>query len=442
MNSLINVQPTLIAKPYNRLSAPEYSLFSSLGSGASISRDENRVDPMTGLAMAKLSIPSENTSYQIIEYHNLTPKLYSPDDIWMLSVYIPKQTDNLRIQILLSDESNVSGIHYRSFQWEGSNLRQGHHSLSCLQVENYIDGTTYGIVGTNINGEWINSDGVDESSQVKSISVRVKNLSPGQGDSEVFIGAIHSAPPGWAKSCIMWMADDVPASFDNLVIPMLDVFEWKTTLAITSQYSADHNSGSIPYISMDRVRDLDKLGHEIWGHHRQHEDATLGTDAQRRRALEASRDFWRASGIKSASIYMAWPFGHYDDASKALAKELGYKLCREGGYVGFNPRMAAVNPYSIPGFNMERLNSWQVDTALNGFVKRGESAIMYTHNVIPGGSESNTRPSTAVAVYEDHVYRWAQLLRQHEYHGRAIGTTVSGFYKLCGINTETDFMVE
>lgn len=435
MNSLINTLPTQIAKPYDRLSTPTHS-FTSLGAGASIARDENRIDPTTSLAMAKISIPSSNTDYQILKYDNLTPNTYSPDDVWMLSVYIPQQTNNLRIQILLSDTDNISGIHYRMYQWEGSNLRQGHHNLSCLHVEEYVDATTYGIVGTSIDREWVDSDGVTDTSPVKSINIRVKHLNADLGDSEVFIGAIHSAPSGWAKSCIMWMADDVPQSFVDLAIPLLSC---PTTLAITSQYSADPRN---KYVPMDVVRQLHNQGHEIWGHLRQHEDITAVTDEQKVRALQSPRDFWRASGMRSASKFMAWPFGRYDDTAISLAKILGYKICRAGGYAGISPLMPAVNPYYIPGFNMEKFNSWQVDTAINGFIKRGESVIMYAHNVEPGGQNENTRPATSVAVYADHINRWANLVRSYEVSGLAIGTTVSEFYNLCGVNAESDFMVE
>lgn len=442
MEQLIKTPPTMVVRPYSRNGTAEYTT-SLGGSGTTVALDETRVDPMTGLASVKVTIPATNVDNQDILYDNITTINPSADDVWTVSFYLPDDdNDLLLVQLLLSDASSANGSNYRSYSWLTTSLQKGYNVVSSLHVEDYVDGSTYGHVGTNVRRAWNNTGTVTDTSAVNSIAIRIRRFATGANPVEVYLGAVHRAPRGWAKSAIMFMADDVPISFYNLAIPILDSYGWKGSIAVTSQYSGDPTAGSNTYLTLGQVRELHIKGYEVWSHMRQHEDMDTSDTATKTKALQVPRDYWRMQGISSAAKYTAWPFGKYDDESIQLAKDAGYKLARGIHQGPMNPLTPGINPYYLNAFPLETENSWQVDSFIKGCIDRGESAILFGHNVVPGGSASDTYPQST-SLYEDHFARWCALINERVQLGDAVVVDkVTDYFKICGVDPDTDTFME
>lgn len=441
-NRLINILPDLLCYPYNREGSAVYTASNPSGEGALESVDIDRTDVSTGLPMAKITIPSGNTSYQSIDYFDLdTAVQFDADDTYLVSVYLPSFVpDNLAIQILVSDASSVSGSDYRTYTWQTSHsiLQRGHNVLHVLQKETHISSTTYGTVGTTVNTPWVNTGDQTDTSMTRSIRMRVRFTAGAGTDQDIWFGAIHRAPKGWAKGVICWSADDVPKSFYDLAIPIIESYGWRTTLNIASAYAADHRGS---YMSTAMVKECMANGHEIWGHTRLHDNLDTSTLEQKTTSLTAARDFFNAQGIKTAAKYMAYPFGAHDDETIELLPTLGYRLAAAiSGQ--FNSVFApAVNPYYISRSPTERSNSWQVDTMLLGAIKRGQMFASYMHSAVDGGSNTPNYPG-AVSFYTAHLRRWCDLVKSHELSGSVEVMTMGEFYLACGVDPATDSFTE
>lgn len=438
-NELIREYPTLRASPYNGDDTQAYTSFIAGPDTASLAMSEDVVDPITGRPMAKITIPALSTNYAGIDYLDLDEWQMNPDDVWMLCVYLPNRLNGgLNIQLLVTDSATFTGVEYRNVTFTADMLQKGFNILTCLHVEKTIGVSTFGEIGTTRNNEWVNNGQITDQSPSKSLRFRAKAI-VGQGtDLDIYLGSVHTAPAGWAKGAVMWMADDVPNSFYELAIPVIESYGWKCALAVTSTYAA--NPGET-YMPMNSVRDAYKKGHEVWGHLRRHEDMQAVTTAQKTRALKSSSDFWKSSGMNSASRFMAWPFGRYDDEAITIAKQQGYLLAASIRGEEINPIAAGCNPYYLNRLSVEVQNSWQVETMINGSVKRGRGVITYMHNAIPGGSDTDLYPGST-SFYVDHLKRWCDFLAKLESNGECVVTTPLEYLRLCGIDPYRDSLSE
>lgn len=426
-NQLINTLPTLRARPFRGSEATAYD-----SASASVSLDGDRYDPSTGLAMAKVTIPISDTNYHNIDYLDLDPWQMQPDDVWMFSVYIEDRVDELEISVLATDAATISGIEFRTMRWSGDILQKGYNLLTALHKETYINNTTYGTVGTNGFNLWTNSGNVTDESQSRSIRIRCR-MTSGQGaEFNVHFGAIHTAPAGWAKGAVMWFADDAIEEFIDKAAPVIQSYGWPVTVAPVATYSAD--PGISAYSPMEKVKELMRTKDaEIWSHLRRHENMDTETTAGKTKAFLQAQRFFANSGMTTASVFGAWPFGAYDDEAISLAKSNGYKLMASIYGNEINPYMAGINPFYLNRFLCERSNSWQVDSILNGGIKRGCGMIPYMHWPVDGGATSDTYPESG-KFYLDHLRRWCDLVAQHEENGRCIVTTPLRYFKMCGID--------
>lgn len=437
-NQFVNTFPTQRAVPYDRTGTQEYTS-SSLSGGTTVEVDLDRTDCTNGLPMLKMTIPTAVTAAQGINYYDMTPWQMEEEDVWLVSVYFPIDPPaGLNIEIMVTDATSISGVNYRIFRWTSNSgiVARGYNILKCLQVEELVGTTTYGTVGTNINFAWANTGSQTNYTQSRSIRMRAY-ISPNAigADTLVYFGAIHTAPAGWSKGAVLWAADDVPVSFYNLAIPVLEDYNWKCTLNATSGYAGEPSTS---YISLTQYRELIASGHEVWGHTRLHDNLDTSTLADKTTSLNAARDFWNAQGIPSAARFMAYPQGGYDEETIALLPTLGYKLATTvTGQVNC-PWVAGINPYTINRFSSERSNSWQVDTLLNGAIKRGEMVAFYQHTPVEGGETSNTYPGST-SFYMDHFKRWCRLVQASEAQGKVIsGLTHIEYYNYCGIDPYVD----
>src|SRR5690606_21795656 len=105
-NLFINEYPTYRLAPYDGTDTQLYTAFNATADTATIELDSTVVDPTTGRAMAKVTIPIGSTLTPSIDYFDLTPWQMEPEDVWMLSVYLPDRLNGgLNIQLLVTDKS-------------------------------------------------------------------------------------------------------------------------------------------------------------------------------------------------------------------------------------------------------------------------------------------------------------------------------------------------
>lgn len=437
-NRLINSYPVLRCRPYRADDVTGFTAKSEVG--GTIVLDTGRTDPFTGGGMAKITIPAGNTSYQTVDYFDLPAWQMEPNDVWMFLIYVPVRVADISIQILVSDGAAVSGTDYRQAGWTvNDRVSKGYNLLTMLHVENAISSVEYGTVGTTIGPEWVNSGTQTEANQSKSIRMRVKVVNPQASDTVVYFGSVLTADAGWSKGAVMWMADDVPNSWADLAIPVIESYGWKTTMAAVSVYSADPAGN---YIYRTELEQLRSSGHEIWNHTRFHENMVSITNPEKDRAIKMSQDYWSSFGIPEPTKYITWPFGQHDDYAVNLVKSYGFKMGLATVGDTINPMIIGTNPFYINRFTIEKSNPWQVDSVINGAILKGCGMVTYGHTAITGGAGSPNAYPGAVSFYVDHLKRWCDLVAAHEDAGRCVVTTVSEYFKLCGINPDTHKFLE
>lgn len=431
-NKLINTHPTLVVNPYDGNEVAQYDAIDS-----NIAIDILSQDPTTSLPYGKVSIPTSDTAWRGFEYLDATDFTMADNDVWMVSVYLPERVTEVEIQLQVTDEATI-GSNYRTFTWTNQVLQRGYNLFTCLNVERRTTATEYGNVETNVRGNWTDVGTATSTDSVRSIKVRCRT-NVGQGTvTEVNLGSVHTAPAGWAKGAVMWGADDVQSSFIDLAGPIIESYGWDYTVFISSSYTTHSVSGHADLESVKRVRNA---GHEIWGHARRHENLVTATAAERDKAIKVANAFFRAHGLETASLFMAYPGGNVDDNVVQVMKDDGMKLGATIRGEEINPFMAGINPYYINRFSIEHPNSWWTDSHLNGCILRGTAAIAYAHGVVEGGAGIDVRPA-ANRVYTDHLRRWCDLVASHESAGRCVVTTPLKYYQMCGIDPYTAVFAE
>ena len=437
-NRLINTYPVLRARPYRADDVRGFTAKSEVG--GTIALDTGMTDPFTGGGMAKITIPAGNTSYQTIDYFDLTSWQMESNDVWMFLIYVPVRVADISMQILVSDESSVAGTNYRIATWTcNDRMSRGYNLLTMLHSETQIGGTTYGTVGTTIAPIFTDSGNQTAANQSKSIRMRVKVVNAQATDTVVYFGSVLTAEENWAKGAVMWMADDVPNSWNDLAVPVIESYGWKTTLAAVSVYSADPAGN---YIYRTKLEQLRGNGHEIWNHTRFHENMVTATNPEKDRAIKMSQDYWSSYGLSEPTKYITWPFGQNDDYAINLVKSYGFKMGLATVGDAINPLIAGTNPFYMNRFSIEKSNPWQVDAMVNGCILRGQAMVTYGHNAVAGGASSPNAYPGATSFYVDHLKRWCDIVAAHEDAGRCVVTTVSEYFKLCGINPDTHKFLE
>jgi len=452
-NQLINEYPLAVGIAYNRDGAlhtgnanvPAPVVSPSGGGTMVVDLDVNC--PITSGPAMKIVLPAgAATQYQKINYWDIpVPVEYGADGTWLIPLYIPIDTQLdgsgnpiVRLQVQVSDKSSVSGTDYRSYNFDPAMLHRGWNILQCLNNEVKITSGQYGVLGTTYGSAWSENSAVGGPDMVvRSVTIRVLATVAPTLPTPVWLGNVSAARPGWATSAIMWSADDVPQSFYEYALPILEEFGFGWTGNCVNTYANDTILGLKEIMTMDQIRDALSRGHEIWGHANRHDRMSEGTEAERTRALKASRDFWRARGITTAAHCMAYPFGAFDQQSVDIAKSLGYRLIRATHGLAFSPLTPGLNPYYLPAFTTETTNSWWVDAGLNGMIKRGQACFTYMHNCYPGGAGINTAPAET-SFYADHLRRWCELVAGYEQQGRVVCPTASQFFKLTGFDPMRD----
>lgn len=435
-NRVVITPPTLRCKPYEFDGTVRYSAAS-----AQVTIDYDRTDPVTGLPMAKITIPAGNTAFHTVDFYNMSDPWYmGADDVWFISNYTTLKSADLQVQLLYSDDASITGIDYRLYSFTGTALIQtGYNILSMLQNEEAIGGTEYGKVGTTANSAWQDNNGKNLGTLVRSIRLRVKLVNAAASPTEIFLGSVHTAPAGWAKSVVMWMADDVPASFVDLAGPIIESYGWKYCLAVATNY-ANAAAGSI-YTTTSKVKEVHSKGHVIVNHMRQHENMDTSLLADKDRALRVSANFWKSVGIRSGYRLLAWPFGAFDTESIGVARQYGFINGFATNGLGPNPLAPGINPFAISRFGIEITNSWKVDSEINGAIKRGQGIITYGHTAVTGGTGVDIYPG-AVSFYTEHLRRWCELIKRHEEAGNCYVDDIFTGFGRYGLDLYSDAFAE
>lgn len=437
-NQLLRINPTRVGIPYNRDNSAA-TTNTVVRDSAVMAFDNDKVSPIDGLSTVKLTIPASVSSYQELQWDGVTQFSMNDNDVWIIAFYCSRVgTVGVNVQLMISNLPGTIGTEYRLYSFPSGMIREGWNILTAMHHEVHIAAAAYGTVGTTTFGAWQDSGSVTKASSIQTVRLRIRTQTPDASPFDCWIGGVYRAPSGWAKSAIVIGADDAPRSILDHIIPMVESYGWRMVLNITSQYATDPQG---TYISIDEVRDLESRGHEIWGHMRRHENMVTSTDAEKNRALRASRDFWLSRGMPNTAKYAAWPFGQYDSTSVTKAKNEGYKLVRAVNDGWANPLVPAINPYHLRSFDAETNNSWHVDAMMNGACLSGRSFWMHMHNAIPGGAGINTFPGVT-QFYVEHMRRWLDLAKSHEQAGRAVVVTGLEYFDLCGVNPATDTFIE
>lgn len=431
-NTLINVDPTRIASPYDNNDVIAYSSKSANISPSTI------YDPATGLLMAKATFAIGETAQLDIDWNNIPIMEMGPNDVWMVSFYLPERIANIDVLLTIDTGVTVSSSR-RIITLDGETLQKGYNLVSLLNVETGIGATTYDILGTSARHSWENiGAGSDSDSIFKSVRLSTRLAATEAAEVNVHLGSIFTAPAKWAKAAIMWGADDLQNSFLDLAVPVLESYGWPYFLAPVSSYTADPPGDQA---TIARIRQAARNGNEIWSHTRRHEDVAAADAAGKIKALVPPTKFFTNQGLADAAKFIMWPGGSYDDASVTAAKDAGYIL---GGSIDgdeINPYLPAVNPFNISRFAIEQSNPWKVDAQLNGCILRGGGLISYGHGAVAGGTGLNVYPE-ANRFYLDHFKRWCELVARHEADGRVVVTTPLRYFKMCGIDPYANTFVE
>ena len=434
VNQLVNRQPMQEAMACDRDGATKWSAVVVTG-GCTIEGDTERTCPITGLPTAKVTLVAGVTGAQRIDWAglNITP---DPDDVWMISVWIPYDTPNPDIEFYMYGTATTGTGTWRVMRFMAERFHPGWNILTISHVEKFVGATEYGVVdGTDPLRNIQIGGGMTESTPVQAIRLNIRDV---DGLGRVFhVGGVFRAKRGWATPAVIWMFDDVGATFYERGLPIIEEYGWKATLCVTSGYAAEPR---VTYMSLDQVLDAQQRGHEIWGHLRLHENITSTPNPER--ALREAQRYWTSRGIQTAAQCMAWPFGAYNAAGATLAKQLGYKLARGINGQYHSPIAPGVAPYTFGAYNLEKENSWHIDAMINGAIRKGLALFTYGHRTEPGGAGINVRPPDGNSHYTDHLRRWCDIVKAAEQRGECVVPTALEWFRLCGIDPLATTFVE
>lgn len=428
-NSLLKIIPTKVAIPFDHDQIANYT--SSLWPSCTLEVDESRVCPASGQPSARLTVVAGETRNNEIRWFNLgTPFEMGDDDVFLIPIFCPQTISSGWVYLRLRAGPVGNEPDFRTIGAPASHMRQGWNVLVLKNTEVVVGTSEYGNTnGTSVStyNAWTTGGaGLSESETIRSITL----LIGGVGGVDWGIGGVYRAPKGWCKAAVMWGADDVPLSFYDLAMPILESYGWKVTL----NHSV-HLFNDPVYAPIERMVDANKRGHEIWGHTLTHPTMTAVSVSEQARQLEQSRVFWTSRGMASAAKCMAWPANAYNDETLASAVAAGVKVARAAAGVHFQSWIPATGLLCLPSLQVETSNPWHVDAVLNGVCLRGQAVITYMHNTVAGGNGLTSYPA-ANSHYADHLRRWCDLVASHVAEDRAQVFTMSEYFQAVGIDVD------
>lgn len=442
-NQFVKRQPTVVAVPANFDGEAQFTPITVGDATVTVS---DIPDPQTGRLCAKVTAPADQTSqYNGCHWSSTTEIHPEEGGVWILRFYCPHTVEmwpgttvRPRIDLVVSDDPAIPTSRRRRVTVL-HHVHRGWNTLHIRNVEHQLGTNEYGAVKTNASYEWTAAGGMTPETVVNACRVTIMM---GNGDvlpapAEFLIGAVQYAAPGDIMGAVILAADDVPMSFYDIAMPIIESYGWTGVLNITSSYLSPPTHTSM---NDEQLIDAVNRGWEVWGHTDRHQNMFNAVDKVA--PLKTARDMFRMRGMYDAAQFMAWPFGATDPDAINAAKSLGYRLAAgTAGRVSSNLAPALQYPYRLPRYNVEQTNSWLADTMINGAILRGELLHTYMHACVPGGAGIDTRPG-ASAFYADHLIRWCELIKSHEEAGRCAVLTGSDYYKFAGIDITKDTLNE
>jgi biofilm PGA synthesis lipoprotein PgaB len=148
--------------------------------------------------------------------------------------------------------------------------------------------------------------------------------------------------------------DDGYISIYDTAFPMLQEFGYPFTVFINTQ---PHDDGMNGYMSWAQIREMADAGVSIANHMENHPhmvDSLPGEDMRARDTRLRSEMLRSQERIKTETgqdhKFLAYPYGEYDLANKAMLEELGFiGLGQQSGAVGFNADFLALPRYPFGG---------------------------------------------------------------------------------------------
>lgn len=431
VNELVSVLPTMCVQPYNYAGSAQFA--TTLAGTAAASKDDETLDPTTGLSTLKLVLGVGDDATQTLRWDSLASTWsLGADDVYLLPIKLDSgylTNDNMYLRLRFTKEG-VPSTHYRSLNLFGGAYRPGWQILVFKNTETGIGASEYGNVGTCVSSEmiWYDYGTMTSASTVNGFRIEVIN---GAGLT-INVGALHRAPAGWCKSVVIWSEDDGWLDFHTLGRPILEAYGWPVTHNIIT---GDTQGGVSPNfrIDMSHIRTLIGQGDEFWAHAANHSDLVAADSQTRAKLLREAAAWGVANGLQSVARYIAYPFGSYNSDVITAAQSAGYKIGRGGNGRFHCSWVPGLSLMCLPSINLEKSNSWHADAYLNGAILRGQAVFAYLHQTVAGGSGVDTYP-TASKHYTAHLQRWADLVKAHEDAGRVVCMTATQYIRACGLD--------
>lgn len=406
-------------------------------SGGTVAIDTSTADPISGLPCLQVTLPAGvAAATQQVHCYGVPTLSMGQYDSFCVAVYVPPDAGvAIEVTIRVTDKTVLSGSDYAQFGWSGSAMvTPGWNFLQVLDGEVLIasSSTTYGTVGTNCLSGWSRPGSTQQGGPYKAVAIRIAASTAPAAPVNVAVGSVCIAPENWAKPCIMWSVDDVPSSFNDYAVSLLESYGMPITFNAVSNYA---NTAGVPYMTTAQYHAAVLRGHEVWGHSRDHDNLTTTPDLQR--ALKTPRDYWMAAGFTTAAKLYAYPFGSFNSTVVSTAQSLGYKAARAIHGSEMWPLAPCANPHWLNAFSVERPNSWAVQSQLNGSIKRGRGLVTYMHGILPGGGSTDVTPGPP-NTYVEHLRRWVQMVAAERDAGRCTTMTMTQYMRACGVDPLRD----
>jgi biofilm PGA synthesis lipoprotein PgaB len=198
--------------------------------------------------------------------------------------------------------------------------------------------------------------------------------------------------------------DDGYISIYDTAFPMLQEYGFPFTVFINTQ---PHNDGLSGYMSWEQVREMSAAGVTIANHMENHPhmvDALAGEDEAGRTArlreeyLRAQAKIKQETGQDHA--FMAYPYGEYDLANKAMLAELGViGLGQQSGAVGFDSDFLALPRFPFGGSF----------TDLNDFAQKVQTLSFHLVKVDPESTMTQDTSPDVTLQFASGDFNFRQL---------------------------------
>lgn len=200
-----------------------------------------------------------------------------------------------------------------------------------------------------------------------------------------------------AKSQVAIVFDDIPVTDYSTAFPYMQ------DRGLVGSCAVDTAGANMTVAEM---LEMQAAGWSMHNHTATHANLTPLTAAQIRTELETCRDFLRTNGLDSGPSVFVVPYGARNATVDATVLEYyPYSVFSQGETVGFPIWQGIMNPSQCERVSMDApVAASTVIGYINSAVARGNSIILYGHNVTTSAISGNTDVETFKPIM-DHLYR-------------------------------------